>query len=174
MTRGIHRHTSRGQALQGSQSRAATRTDDSPEPGTALLDPNGQRDGRRQRSARARRAPSTQQSMETRGRAGGAKDTGPLPWTLDQRKLRGRDAALPQSYPHARSRDGEGERTEHSRRAGENTHNRVTDAGVPRQQREYEDQYIAGYIAKLVDSAPRLTDAQRNRIAAVLQAGNAS
>lgn len=172
MTRGIHRHTLRGQALQGSQSSAATRTDDSPEPGTALLDPNGQRDGWRQPSARARRAPSTQQSTETRGRAGGAKDAGLLPSTLDQRRLRCRDAELPLSCPHARSRDGEGERTER-RRAGENTHNRVTDAGLPRQQREYEDQYIAGYIAKLVDAAPRLTDAQRNRIAAVLQAGNA-
>jgi hypothetical protein len=52
----------------------------------------------------------------------------------------------------------------------ENPHGCIGSADSQDRSTDSQDSWLAAYVGKIVDSAPPLTDAQRNRIAGILQA----
>jgi len=174
VTQRTPRQTRSDDPVHWSYLRATTCTDERSTHATALRDLPDQEERSRQQGGRGQR--TVERGQQWGGSAvapdkeqRGGLDTGRSTQALEQRDRQRADTTRPQRNPPAFGDDGADSHAQTC--PGEDAFRRrdshADDATLLRHR---EDGRLAAYVAEIVDSAPPLTDAQRDRIAGVLQA----
>jgi len=174
VTQRTPRQTRSDDPVHGSHLRTTTCTDERSTQATALRDLPDQEERSRQQGGRGHR--TVERGQQWGGCADaphkeqrGGPDTGRSTQALEQCDRQRADATRPQRNPPAFGDDG-AESHAQTCSVEDTIRRRDAHADDATLLRHCEDGRLAAYVAEIVDSAPPLTDAQRDRIAGVLQA----